>query len=87
MTKPDIFVFDDLPPETVAMLQSLYSRSPRSVLQHIDKARANAASFMGDFYVGYGHKSIGDCGTTSIFIEGVSMLAAKAIQEIGRAHV
>jgi thymidylate synthase ThyX len=36
---------------------------------------------MKNFYVGYGHKSIGDCGTASIFIEGVSMLVAKAIQD------
>lgn len=36
---------------------------------------------MSSFYVGYGHKSIGDCGTITIFIEGVSMLVAKAIQD------
>ena len=36
---------------------------------------------MSTFYVGYGHKSIGDCGTAVVFIEGVSMLAAKAIQD------
>ncbi len=37
--------------------------------------------FLGKFYVGYGHKSIGDCGSTTLFFEGVSMLAAKAIQD------
>ncbi|MBI2030871.1 FAD-dependent thymidylate synthase [Candidatus Kaiserbacteria bacterium] len=36
---------------------------------------------MATFYVGYGHKSIGDCGSTTIFVEGISMLAAKAIQD------
>ena len=36
---------------------------------------------MANFYVGYGHKSIGDCGTITLFIEGISMLAAKAIQD------
>ena len=36
---------------------------------------------MSQFYVGYGHKSIGDCGSITIFIEGCSMLAAKAIQD------
>jgi hypothetical protein len=30
--------------------------------------------------VGYGHASIGDCGTTTVFMENWSMLAAKAIQ-------
>ena len=36
---------------------------------------------MEKFYVGYGHKSIGDCGSVTVFVEGVSMLAAKAIQD------
>jgi thymidylate synthase ThyX len=36
--------------------------------------------FFQVYYVGYGHESIGDCGTTTIYIEGVSMLVAKAIQ-------
>jgi thymidylate synthase ThyX len=36
---------------------------------------------MASFYVGYGHKSIGDCGTTTIFVEQVSMFVAKAIQD------
>ncbi len=36
---------------------------------------------MDEFYVGYSHGSIGDCGNTAIFIEGVSMLAAKAVQD------
>lgn len=44
-------------------------------------ASARAGSFMSSFYVGYNHKSIGDCGTTTLFIEGVSLLAAKAIQD------
>ncbi len=35
---------------------------------------------MKKFYIGYGHSSIGDCGTTTVFIEGVSIIAAKAIQ-------
>jgi len=33
------------------------------------------------FYVNYGHKSIGDCGYFTIFIEDVSILAAKVIQD------
>jgi len=36
---------------------------------------------MSKFYVGYGHKSIGDCGTVTVFIEDVSFLVAKAIQD------
>jgi thymidylate synthase ThyX len=68
--------------EDEAMLQALYSRSPASVLSHLDKlAEVGSGKFMASFYVGYGHKSIGDCGDTTIFIEGVSMLVAKAIQD------
>lgn len=71
-----------LSPEDLAMLQALYSRSPKSVVQHLEKVRqAGSGKFMDTYYVGYGHASIGDCGTTSIFVENVSMLAAKAIQD------
>ncbi len=77
-----IFVIDDLHPEDSAMLQALYSRSPASVATHLDKLREQGSGkFMDSYYVGYGHASIGDCGSTSIFIENVSMLAAKAIQD------
>jgi thymidylate synthase ThyX len=77
-----IIVRDDIPPEANAMLQALYSRSPQSVLMHFDKvAEVGPEKFMGTFYVGYGHKSIGDCGTTTIYGENVSILAAKAIQD------
>lgn len=76
-----IFVFDDIPPEDNAMLQALYSRDPRSVTVHLDRVKSvGAGKFMANYYVGYGHKSIGDCGTTTLFIEQVSLLAAKAIQ-------
>jgi len=69
-------------PEAEAMLQALYSRDPRSVFEHLKAiAEKGARKFMASFYVGYGHKSIGDCGTVTLFIEGISMLAAKAIQD------
>ncbi len=69
-------------PEAEAMLQALYSRSIEEVLVHLDEIQKKGPEkFMSTFYVGYGHKSIGDCGTGTIFIEGVSMLAAKAIQD------
>jgi thymidylate synthase ThyX len=81
-TKRQIFVYDDIPPEDNAMLQALYSRDPRSVTVHLDKVKESGpGKFMAQFYVGYGHKSIGDCGSTTIFIEGLSMLAAKAVQD------
>ncbi len=68
--------------EDLAMLQALYSRSPKSVLEHLKKlSEVGSGKFMAQYYVGYGHKSIGDCGNTTIFIEGVSMLVAKAVQD------
>ncbi len=69
-------------PEAEAMLQALYSRSPASVHDHLRTiAEKGAEKFMASYYVGYGHKSIGDCGTVTLFIEGVSMFTAKAIQD------
>ena len=77
-----IIIVDDIAPEANAMLQALYSRSPKSVTEHLDIVRKSGAEkFMASYYVGYGHKSIGDCGTTSIFVENVSMLVAKAVQD------
>lgn len=80
--QPQIFVYDDIHPEDGAMLQALYSRSPDSVVNHLEKVKAvGSGKFMSQYYVGYGHASIGDCGVTTIFIENYSMLAAKAIQD------
>ena len=62
------------------MLQALYSRSCDSVMVNASRAR-DEQDFMKKFYVGYGHKSIGDCGVVTLFIEDVSILAAKAIQD------
>ena len=69
-------------PEAEAMLQALHSRSIGGLRAHLEKLwRSGPEKFMSLFYVGYGHKSIGDCGSTTLFIEGVSMLTAKAIQD------
>ncbi|MES2930696.1 MAG: FAD-dependent thymidylate synthase [Patescibacteria group bacterium] len=69
-------------PESSAMLQALHSRSTNGLEGHLKiLAQKGSENFMKNFYVGYGHKSIGDCGTASLFIEGVSMLVAKAIQD------
>jgi thymidylate synthase ThyX len=69
-------------PEAEAMLQALHSRSIGGINSHLEVlAKKGAENFMANFYVGYGHKSIGDCGTITLFIEGVSMLTAKAIQD------
>ncbi len=78
----DVFVVDDQHPEDLAMLQALYSRSPASVVTHLEKLKqTGSGKFMENYYVGYGHSSIGDCGATTCFIEQVSMLVAKAVQD------
>ncbi len=65
-----------------AMLQALHSRSTGGITAHLKTLAAKGAqNFMQNFYVGYGHKSIGDCGSATVFVEGISMLAAKAIQD------
>lgn len=65
-----------------AMLQALHSRSTGGIKNHLSVLEEKGAeNFMERFYVGYGHKSIGDCGSATVFVEGISMLAAKAIQD------
>lgn len=82
MDQMDIIIEDTLPPESIAMVAALYSRDPKSVREHLKKvAEVGPENFMASYYVGYGHASIGDCGSTSVFIEQISMLAAKAVQD------
>lgn len=68
--------------ENEAMLQALHSRSIWWIKSHLKVLEERwSDKFMSSFYVWYGHKSIWDCGSITIFIEWVSMLAAKAIQD------
>ena len=80
----EVFVLDPgatIGAESQAMLGALHSRNPGGIRNHLKLlAEKGSDKFMSTFYVGYGHKSIGDLGSTSVFIEGVSMLVAKAIQ-------
>src|SRR3989338_1872863 len=77
-----IFIYDEFNPEDTAMMQALYSRSAASMAEHVEQVRkTGSGKFMEKYYVGYGHASIADCGSTTIFIEGVSMLVAKAVQD------
>jgi len=76
------FIYDEFNPQDMAMMQALYSRSAASVEEHVEKVKkVGSGNFMEKYYVGYGHASIADCGSTTVFIEGVSMLVAKAIQD------
>jgi len=78
----NIFIYDEFSPEDTAMLQALYSRSPQSVEEHVKKVKeSGSGKFMEQFYIGYGHQSIADCGSTTLFIENLSILADKSIQD------
>ncbi|OGF28275.1 hypothetical protein A2477_00435 [Candidatus Falkowbacteria bacterium RIFOXYC2_FULL_47_12] len=77
-----VFLYDEFNPEDTAMMQALYSRSPQSVVEHVEKVKqTGSGKFMERFYVGYGHASIADCGSTTLFIEQISILADKVVQE------
>lgn len=71
-----------LGPQEVAMLQALQSRSNKGIEEHLEiLAQKGPQKFMATYYVQYGHKSIGDCGSITLFIEGGTMLVAKALQD------
>lgn len=80
-----ITIIEDFSPETIAMLQAFYSRSSKPIRERLelfgqdDEVKVKAA--LNQFYIQYSHASIGDCGSTTIFIEGVSHFVAKAIQD------
>jgi thymidylate synthase ThyX len=77
-----IIVSHELPPEANAMALAMYSRDPQSFDVHLETVKkVGPEKFMAQYYVGYGHRSIGDCGTTTICAENVSMLCSKAIQQ------
>lgn len=80
-----IFILDKweiIDSEAEAMLQALHSRSIGWIKSHLKVLEGKGAdNFMSKFYVWYWHKSIWDCGSITIFIEWVSMLTAKAIQD------
>lgn len=68
--------------EELAMIQALKSRSVGGFFEHMKKLiKSGAKKFMEMFYIGYGHKSVGDLGDAVVIIEGVSMLVPKAIQD------
>jgi thymidylate synthase ThyX len=86
MTKPDILVgiIDHFDPEVQAMMIAMYSRSYAPIASRLPQTQEEELSLkerLSKFYVGYGHKSVGQLGSTTVFFEGVSQLAAKAIED------
>ena len=79
-----VFVVDNLEPEVLAMLQAFYSRSDKSIAERLPELGNTTESIkaaLGKFYLGYGHSSIADCADITLFLENVSILAAKAFQD------
>jgi thymidylate synthase ThyX len=71
-------------PQVMAMIQAFYSRSPTSIEQKLAELGGKEELIrdrIKTYYVGYGDDSIGDCGYFTVFIEGVSILMAKVIQQ------
>lgn len=79
----NIYIAPQLEPEVGAMLQAFYSRSHESMQKRIesepDPEKLKAS--LKQYYLGYGHDSINQNAFVTIAIEGVSMIAAKAIQD------
>jgi thymidylate synthase ThyX len=67
--------------EDQAMSMAMYSRSRASISDHINKINQRGSEgFMQTYYCGYGDDSIGDCADGALYIEGVSMLMEKHLQ-------
>jgi thymidylate synthase ThyX len=76
-------ITDHLDPEVQAMLAAMYSRSYAPIASRLPSTEEDSLSHkkkLGQFYVGYNHKSVGQLASTTIWLEGVSQLAAKAIE-------
>lgn len=73
----------DFTAEQKAMLQAFYSRSTVSIedrLETLGDTKEKIAESLKKFYIGYGHKSVGQGSDVVVFFEDVSILAAKMIQ-------
>jgi len=70
--------------ETSCMLQAFYSRNHKPIKVRLEELGTDTEAVkknLEKWLIQYGHKSIGQCGAFTIFIENVSILAAKAIQD------
>ena len=86
MTEPkiDLTIVDHFDPEVTAMLQAYYSRSHERIKDRLAKLGTDNTTVkeaLKKYLINYGHKSIGQCGDTTMFIEGVSILAAKVFED------
>lgn len=79
----EVGITDEFDPEVQAMLLAMYSRSYAPIAGRLPNTQESAEQHkqkLGKFYVDWGHKSVGQLGVTTVWLEGVSQLAAKAIE-------
>lgn len=70
-------------PEVTCMLQAFASRSKMPIAERLAALGGDFEAIkvkLKQYYVGYGHESVGQCADITLFLEDVSILAAKAIQ-------
>lgn len=80
-------IVDDLHCETRAMLQAFYSRSHMGIEERVADLGGDDKKIkesLKKYYVNYGHQSVGEGASITIFLEDISMLAAKAIQSFSQ---
>src|SRR5262245_61314676 len=72
----------NLPAEALGMILSMASREPGGFAVNILKllGETDIGKWFKKFFVGYGHKSIGDCGFTAFAIDKASILSAVAFE-------
>lgn len=72
-----------LTPESQAKVAARFSRSILGALPLLEEmfSKGIGQFFETNYKFGYGHKSIAELGDAAVFVHGVSMLCAKAIQD------
>jgi thymidylate synthase ThyX len=83
MLNISVGVADNLPSDVQAMLIAMYSRSYAPINSRLPQEGDTLDSYrnnLSKYYKGYGHKSVAQLGSTTVWLEGVSQLAAKAIE-------
>src|SRR5947209_20484385 len=81
-SKKRVVTVGPMPSEKLAYALARYSRSPDSITESVEWVRSHdSAKFMESFYFQYGHASIADLGHVTVCFEGVSELAAAAIED------
>lgn len=63
-------------PLSWATLGALYSRSTDSIVEALDKVKTAKKRVIEQYYIGYGHQSIGDMVDIKMFIEGIPIWLA-----------